>query len=156
MFFQIRYHMTQAIAALTGGWGEDNDVKVAVNEGDSRYLFLDHKINLQMEYEIVFFFSHQLLPLILLSLMAIYFNLWWGLRDVCDAVFASIYILSWEAKVCVRMNEWENGKSIRRRSLLAFGLSLSRPFSRNDWGCCWSVWSSWLCEEGQQCSILLQ
>ena len=155
MFFQIRYHMAQAIAALTGGWGEDNDVKVAVNEGDSRYLFLDHKINLQMEYEIVFF-SHQLLPLILLSLMAIYFNLWWGLRDVCDAVFASIYILSWEAKVCVRMNEWENGKSIRRRSLLAFGLSLSRPFSRNDWGCCWSVWSSWLCEEGQQCSILLQ
>ena len=155
MFFQIRYHMTQAIAALTGGWGEDNDVKVAVNEGDSRYLFLDHKINLQIEYEIGFF-SHQLLPLILLSLMAIYFNLWWGLRDVCDAVFASIYILSWEAKVCVRMNEWENGKSIRRRSLLAFGLSLSRPFSRNDWGCCWSVWSSWLCEEGQQCSILLQ
>ena len=49
--------MAQAIAALTGGWGEDNDVKVAVNEGDSRYLFLDHKINLQMEYEIVFFFS---------------------------------------------------------------------------------------------------
>ena len=40
----------------------------------------------------LFFFSHQLLPLILLSLMAIYFNLWWGLRDVCDAVFASIYI----------------------------------------------------------------
>ena len=47
--------MAQAIAALTGGWGEDNDVKVAVNEGDSRFLFLDHKINLQMEYEIVFF-----------------------------------------------------------------------------------------------------
>ena len=155
MFFQIRYHMTQAIAALTGGWGKIMMLRLPSMRATPGTYFWT--IRYQPSNGICdCFFSHQLLPLILLSLMAIYFNLWWGLRDVCDAVFASIYILSWEAKVCVRMNEWENGKSIRRRSLLAFGLSLSRPFSRNDWGCCWSVWSSWLCEEGQQCSILLQ
>ena len=147
--------MAQAIAALTGGWVKIMMLRLpSMRATPGTYSWTirsTFKWNMRL-----FFFSHQLLPLILLSLMAIYFNLWWGLRDVCDAVFASIYILSWEAKVCVRMNEWENGKSIRRRSLLAFGLSLSRPFSRNDWGCCWSVWSSWLCEEGQQCSILLQ